>query len=334
MSLGNLVWEDLDNDGVVDAGEPGIAGLAVNLYLDANNDGTPDGAAIDSTVTDGNGNYLFSALLPDTYLVEVVAPARYIVSTGTGRRWLPSGPYEPAPDPDNDINDDDNGTANATSVWSAPVTLTAKGEPTNDGDADFNSNLSVDFGLLTNFDLALRKTLAPGQSATLHMVGENVDFVVTVFNQGTIPATNITVTDYIPGQLQLNDPAWTPLSGNRASIAVAGPLAPGASIELPIRLRLAQAFGGAVVNSAEISSAADENGDPIRDLDSDPDAVPENDGAPLDDAIDNQNQDEDDADFAGVGVAVGIPSLNLFGLLALIIVLLTFGARRLTRFHR
>jgi uncharacterized repeat protein (TIGR01451 family) len=166
------------------------------------------------------------------------------------------------------------------------------------------------------------------------MVGENVDFVVTVFNQGTIPATNITVTDYIPGQLQLNDPAWTPLSGNRASIAVAGPLAPGASIELPIRLRLAQAFGGAVVNSAEISSAADENGDPIRDLDSDPDAVPENDGAPLDDAIDNQNQDEDDADFAGVGVAVGIPSLNLFGLLALIIVLLTFGARRLTRFHR
>ncbi|MCB1578529.1 MAG: DUF11 domain-containing protein, partial [Xanthomonadales bacterium] len=92
--------------------------------------------------------------------------------------------------------------------------------------------------LLTNFDLALRKTLAPGQLATLHMVGENVDFTITVFNQGSIPATNITVTDYIPVQLQLNDPSWTSLGGNRASISVPGPLAPGASIELPIRLRL------------------------------------------------------------------------------------------------
>ena len=112
MSLGNLVWEDLDNNGLVDAGEPGIAGIPVNLYLDTDNDAAPDGAAIDSTVTDGSGNYLFSALLPDTYLVEVVAPVRYIVSTGTGRRWLPTGPYEPAPDPDNDINDDDNGSFN------------------------------------------------------------------------------------------------------------------------------------------------------------------------------------------------------------------------------
>ncbi|SFN37083.1 GEVED domain-containing protein [Dokdonella immobilis] len=333
MSLGNLVWEDLDNNGVVDPGEPGIAGVPVNLYLDANNDGTPDGAAIDSTATDGNGNYLFSALLPDTYLVEVLAPDRYIVSTGTGRRWLPTGPYEPAPDPDNDLDNDDNGSLNGASVWSAPVTLVAKGEPTDDGDADFNSNLSVDFGLLTNFDLALRKTLAPGQLATLHMVGENVDFTITVFNQGTIPATDITVIDHIPVQLQLNDPSWTALAGNRASISIAGPLAPGASVELPLRLRLVQAFGGTVINSAEISSAGDEIGNPIRDKDSDPDADADNDGPPLDDAIDNQGQDEDDADFAGVGVAVGIPSLNLFGLLALSVVLLAFAARRLTRTH-
>jgi uncharacterized repeat protein (TIGR01451 family) len=331
MSLGNLVWEDLNNDGLVTAGEPGIPGIPVNLYLDADNNGTPDGPAIASTVTDGNGNYLFSALLPDTYLVEVVAPAQYTVSTGTGRRWLPTGPYEPAPDPDNDINDDDNGTSNGTSVWSLPVTLTAKGEPTNDGDADFNSNLSVDFGLLTNFDLALRKTLAPGQLATLHMVGENADFTITVFNQGSIAATNITVVDYIPVQLQLNDPAWTSLSGNRASITVAGPLAPGDSIELPLRLSLAQAYGGTIINSAEISDARDGSGNPIRDKDSDPDANPDNDGPPVDDAIDNQGQDEDDADFASLGIAVGIPSLNLFGLLALIAVLLLFGTRRLVK---
>ncbi len=331
MSLGNLVWEDLDNDGRVTAGEPGIAGIPVNLYLDSDGNGTPDGPAIDNTTTDGNGNYLFSALLPDTYLVEVVAPSRYTVSTGTGRRWLPTGPYEPAPDPDNDIDNDDNGTLAGASIWSLPVTLTAKGEPVNDGDADYNSNLSVDFGLLTNFDLALRKTLAPGQSPNLHVVGEDVDFLITVFNQGTIPATNITITDTIPMQLLLNDPSWTSVSANQASIMIAGPLAPGASIGVPIRMTLRQAFGGSVINRAEISAARDENGNPIRDIDSDPDDSPDNDGPPVDDAINNQDQDEDDADFAEVRIAVGIPTLNQFGLLAMILLLGVFASRRLAR---
>jgi uncharacterized repeat protein (TIGR01451 family) len=331
MSLGNLVWEDLDNDGRVSAGEPGIPGIPVNLYLDANNDGVPDGAVLDSQVTDGNGNYLFSALLPDTYLVEIVPPARYIVSTGTGRRWLPNGPFEPAPDPDNDINDDDNGTGNGASVWSAPVTLTAKGEPVNDGDTDFNSNLTVDFGLLTNFDLALRKVLAPGQSSVLHAVGENADFVITVFNQGTITATDISVVDYIPVQLALDDPAWTSLPDNQASIAVPGPLAPGESIDLPIRLRLALGGGSYIQNSAEIADARDENGDPIRDLDSDPDADFNNDGTAVDDAIDNQGQDEDDADFAPLGIATEIPTLNGFGMLAMMLLLAVFAGTRLNR---
>ncbi|MCB1578250.1 MAG: hypothetical protein KDI81_13215, partial [Xanthomonadales bacterium] len=39
MSLGNLVWEDLDNNGQVDPGEPGIDGVPVNLYLDADDNG-------------------------------------------------------------------------------------------------------------------------------------------------------------------------------------------------------------------------------------------------------------------------------------------------------
>ncbi len=331
MSLGNLVWEDLNNDGLVTVGEPGIPGIQVNLYLDADNNGTPDGPAIDGALTDGNGNYLFSALLPDTYLVEIVAPSRYTVSTGTGRRWLPTGPYEPAPDPDNDIDNDDNGTLNGTSVWSLPVTLTAKGEPVNDGDTDFNSNLSVDFGLLTNFDLALRKTLAPGQSINVKAVGDNVDFVITIFNQGTIAATDITITDSFPIQFALNDPAWTASAANQASISIPGPLAPGASITVPIRFTLVQAFGGAVTNMAEISDANDENGNPIRDKDSDPDADSDNDGAPVDDAIDNEGQDEDDADFAVVYITVGIPTLNQFGLLAMILLLGVFASRRLVR---
>ena len=332
MSLGNLVWEDLNNDGLVTAGEPGIPAIPVNLYRDSNDDSNPDGPAIASTVTDANGNYMFDELLPDTYLVEVVAPSRYTVSTGTGRRWLPNGPYEPAPDADNDIDNDDNGTLQTGgSIWSLPVTLTAKGEPVNDGDTDFNSNLSVDFGLLTNFDLALRKTLAPGQPVNIPAIGANVDFVITVFNQGTIAATNITLTDTMPIQLALNDPAWTQLSGNQISYTIAGPLAPGASIAVPLRLVLQQPIQGTVTNIAEISDASDGDGNPIRDLDSDPDDAPENDGQPNDDAIGNEDQDEDDMDIAVVGSVVGIPTLNEIGLLAMMLLLAAFASRRIKR---
>lgn len=61
-SLGNLVWNDLDNDGVQDAGEPGVAGVTVTLY----NSG---GTAIATTVTDAFGNYVFNNLAPATYSV-------------------------------------------------------------------------------------------------------------------------------------------------------------------------------------------------------------------------------------------------------------------------
>jgi uncharacterized surface anchored protein len=61
-SLGNYVWNDLDRDGVQDAGEPGISGVTVTLY-DIN------GVPITSTVTDARGGYMFINLDPGTYAV-------------------------------------------------------------------------------------------------------------------------------------------------------------------------------------------------------------------------------------------------------------------------
>ncbi len=76
VSVGDLVWFDTDNDGIQDPGEPGIAGVTVRLY-DA------DGALIDTTTTDANGNYRFEGLPYGAYTVEVVAPAG-MTSTLTG----------------------------------------------------------------------------------------------------------------------------------------------------------------------------------------------------------------------------------------------------------
>ena len=78
-SIGNLVWEDSDGDGIQDSGESGINSVTVNLYADADEDGNPDGASIASTTT-VNGAYSFTGLDPGGYLIEVVNPGSYYFS--------------------------------------------------------------------------------------------------------------------------------------------------------------------------------------------------------------------------------------------------------------
>ena len=66
--LGDLVWRDLNGNGVQDAGEPGVSGVTVQLRNE-------QGAIISTTTTNGTGNYLFDGLQPGTYSVCFVAPA-------------------------------------------------------------------------------------------------------------------------------------------------------------------------------------------------------------------------------------------------------------------
>lgn len=65
--LAGRVWSDTDADGTVDAGEPGIAAVGIDLV------DMPLGSVIASTVTAADGSYGFSALLGGVYEVRVVA---------------------------------------------------------------------------------------------------------------------------------------------------------------------------------------------------------------------------------------------------------------------
>jgi len=68
LSLGDYVWYDTDQDGIQDAGEPGVDALAVDLYANDNCSGTP--AQSTATV---NGSYLFANLTAGSYCIHFPA---------------------------------------------------------------------------------------------------------------------------------------------------------------------------------------------------------------------------------------------------------------------
>jgi hypothetical protein len=153
QKLGNLVWNDSNNDGLNNNGELGVSNVPVKLY-DAANPTT----SIASTTTDVNGKYLFPNLIPGFYIIEIDAPTGYKSSTGTN--GSATGTFEPfAGDPNSDVNDDDDGTKTTGQlIRSKTVELDNLTEPQNDGDVlvgtpseqlkqDKNSNLTIDFGL-------------------------------------------------------------------------------------------------------------------------------------------------------------------------------------------
>ncbi|MDO9087655.1 MAG: SdrD B-like domain-containing protein [Anaerolineaceae bacterium] len=69
INLGNFVWDDLDHDGRQDVGEPGLAGVTVQLWNSAKSQ------MLASTTTNGSGIYTLIAQTPGDYLIRVVLPS-------------------------------------------------------------------------------------------------------------------------------------------------------------------------------------------------------------------------------------------------------------------
>ncbi|MCD1259295.1 carboxypeptidase regulatory-like domain-containing protein [Paenibacillus athensensis] len=71
-TLGDFVWDDLNANGIQDAGEPGLPGVTVELY-NANTN-----ALLNTAVTDAGGQYLFTHLrLLNPYKVKFLKPAGF-----------------------------------------------------------------------------------------------------------------------------------------------------------------------------------------------------------------------------------------------------------------
>jgi uncharacterized surface anchored protein len=70
--LGNVVWKDLDKDGIYDIGEPGIEGVKVQLYSGAVNP-----IKIKETTTNSSGKYLLADLPAGDYRIKFEVPKGY-----------------------------------------------------------------------------------------------------------------------------------------------------------------------------------------------------------------------------------------------------------------
>jgi uncharacterized repeat protein (TIGR01451 family) len=82
-SISDFVWNDLNKNGRQDSGEPGVSGITVRLLKET----TPGNyTVVSTTVTSGNGTYLFQNLSAGTYVVEfdkTTLPANFSLTVAT-----------------------------------------------------------------------------------------------------------------------------------------------------------------------------------------------------------------------------------------------------------
>ena len=85
-AIGSKVFNDINNNGIQDAGDNGFSGVTVKLYSDNTGaTGVIDGtdALVATLTTDADGNYLFTGLSDGKYIVSIEAPPSGYTYLGT-----------------------------------------------------------------------------------------------------------------------------------------------------------------------------------------------------------------------------------------------------------
>jgi len=316
MSLGNMVFLDADgtataDDGAMGAGEMGVDGVTVELYRAGDTPGMD--APIATTMTANGGDYLFTGLAPDDYVVHLpdsnFAAGALLESLTSSSDSATSGNV----DPDSDLDDemaDENGVDNAdpasNGISSQPITLEPGAEPDGSDGNGPNSNLTVDFGLVY-YDLALVKSRSAGQdyAADFSSSPPTASFDIVIENQGPTDAYNVDVMDSIPAGMSLvsvDGVAVTPAVTGTHTFAVAN-ITAGSIVTIPVIMEIYDLSYGIYLNSAEVSGMENSSGTAVPDIDSTPDMTATNDLIDVSAGIDPSGDDDDnshnDLDFGG-----------------------------------
>jgi len=175
-SIGREVFNDLNGDGTLENGEPGLSGWTVNLLNSSN---TIIGTA--TTVT--GGTYSFTSLLPGTYTVRVVSQFGYVASSAASVTVT-----------------DDNGQADTVNFGEfVPVTIS--GEVYSDATGAGLSGWTVD---LVNSTQTVQTTTGSDGSFSFTNVGPGTYTVEAVQQAGYVAS---------PGPLTETPTSGTNISG-------------------------------------------------------------------------------------------------------------------------
>ena len=198
VALGNLVFNDVNEDGVFNLGDSPLSGATVTLLAGDGINPAFDalGNIVPSQTTGSNGTYLFTNLSPGDYVVNVTPPVNFSSTT------LPADP-----DPDvTGVDDDSNGQLQTNgSSQSLPVTLTVGGEPISE-DNNNDTNLTVDFGFIfVPFSLVCSSTdnngntLQPGDILTyrLEVANSSGDELTAVCVESPLPVGTTFVSNSV-----------------------------------------------------------------------------------------------------------------------------------------
>ena len=229
LTLGGTLWNDdgagggIAGNGIKDGTEAGHAGVTLTLFADTGGtagvwDAT-DAQLVTGLLTDASGNYAFTGLAPGDYIVRVDSDnfdANNNISL-VGRATSAGGP-----DPDDNIDNDDNGSESGGAVYSQTITLAHGAEPDGtpggpgdtDGDADPDTNFTLDFGFVY-----LNQAPVNTVPAAAQVFDEDGSVTFSTANGNAISVVDV---DAASGQivvtLSIADGVLTPMAGSGATI--------------------------------------------------------------------------------------------------------------------
>lgn len=222
VSIGSTVFNDVNNNGIFDAGETGIGGVLVELLYDSNNDGVINGAELTTpiaTITTTSagtiGNYFFNGLTPGNYQVRIPTPPATATLSSTVTTAT-----------DNQVDNDDNGiqTGGAGGSTISPLINLAPGaEPLNavetgqggtldDASGDSSGDMTIDFGFL-----------APASVGNFVFIDTNRNGIQ---DPGEVGLNGVTVTLYNSAGTAIATTTTTTVGGNAGQYSFTG-LPPG-----------------------------------------------------------------------------------------------------------
>ncbi|HQZ21757.1 MAG TPA: SdrD B-like domain-containing protein, partial [Thermoflexales bacterium] len=252
LRLGNRVWFDTNDNSVLDGSESGIANVVVELRDGAGNPvNNPLSGLPYIVTTDANGYYTFSNLAAGDYIVRL--SASNFAAGGATPSYRVSDALA-APDPDNDIDNDNNGISNPGGyVQSLPITLAYGAEPgTTLALSDTNS--TVDFGLWYPSAVRMEKRASNINPSA----GGSFTYYLEIVNPGPTTAKNTVITDTLPAGLSLIGVDYAnsyTLTGNTLVINV-GSIDPGVTRTVNVNVLASSTLTNATLltNTAVLTS--------------------------------------------------------------------------------